>query len=191
MYWAEHGLAGLVPPDPASTRFALCLFETPMRSTVPVRLTLSPFRRPSPEVAMTHAKAGSLYPNSGRMMLEARARGFDNALACDMNGNVAETASANIFLVKDGIPMTPADNGCFLAGITRRRILKLFRENGIPAEERTLTVKDFMEADELFMTGNYNKVVPVTRLDDRDYDLGPMAKKAMALYMDWARANCK
>ena len=90
MYWAEHGLAGLVPPDPASTRFALCLFETPMRSTVPVRLTLSPFRRPSPEVAMTHAKAGSLYPNSGRMMLEARARGFDNALACDMNGNVAD-----------------------------------------------------------------------------------------------------
>ncbi|AJY48393.1 branched-chain amino acid aminotransferase [Martelella endophytica] len=191
MYWGEHGQAGLVPVDPASTRFALCLFETPMRSTVPVKLTVSPFRRPSPEVAMTHAKAGSLYPNSGRMMLEARSRGFDNALACDMNGNVAETASANIFLVKDGIPMTPADNGCFLAGITRKRILKLFRDNGIPAEERTLTVKDFMEADELFLTGNYNKVVPVIKLDDRDFQQGPRAKKAMELYMDWARATCK
>lgn len=191
MYWAEHGLDGLVPADPASTRFALCLFETPMRSTVPVRLTVSPFRRPSPEVAMTYAKTGSLYPNSGRMMLEARSRGFDNALALDMNGNVAETASANIFLVKDGIPMTPAENGCFLAGITRKRILKLFRDNGIAAKEKTLTVKDFMEADELFLTGNYNKVVPVIKLDGRDFEPGPMAKQAMALYMEWAQATCK
>ena len=191
MYWAEHGLDGLVPADPASTRFALCLFETPMRSTEPVRLTVSPYRRPSPEVAMTHAKTGSLYPNSGRMMLEARARGFDNALALDMLGNVAETASANIFLVKDGIPMTPADNGCFLAGITRKRILKLFRDNGIAAKEKTLTVKNFLEADELFLTGNYNKVVPVIKLDDRDFEPGPMAKQAMSLYMDWARSTCK
>ncbi|WP_176083837.1 branched-chain amino acid aminotransferase [Martelella sp. HB161492] len=191
MYWAEHGMGGLVPADPASTRFALCLFETPMTSTTPVKLTVSPFRRPSPEVAMTFAKAGSLYPNSGRMMIEARSRGFDNALARDMNGNVAETASANIFLVKDGIPMTPADNGCFLAGITRKRILKLFRDNGIPAEEKTLQVKDFMEADELFLTGNYSKVTPVIQLDDRQFAHGPMAKKAMELYMDWARATCK
>lgn len=191
MYWAEHGLNGLVPADPESTRFALCLFETPMRSTTPVSLTVSPFRRPSPEVAMTFAKAGSLYPNSGRMMIEARSRGFDNALACDMNGNVAETASANIFLVKDGVAMTPADNGCFLAGITRKRVLKLLREAGIPAEERTLRVSDFMEADELFMTGNYNKVVPVIKLDDREFEHGPMAKKVMELYMSWARQTCK
>ncbi len=91
MYWAEHGSPGsVVAPDANSTRFALCLFEAPMNAGASLTLTVSPLRRPSPETAMTDAKAGSLYPNSGRAILEARARGFDNALMCDMNGNVAE-----------------------------------------------------------------------------------------------------
>ena len=107
MYWAEHGMPGsVVAPDAEATRFALCLFEAPMDSGKPLSLTVSPFRRPSPETAMTDAKAGSLYPNSGRAIIEARSRGFDNALMRDMNGNVAESASSNVFLVKDGVVTT-------------------------------------------------------------------------------------
>lgn len=107
MYWAEHGSPGsVVAPDANSTRFALCLFEAPMNAGASLTLTVSPLRRPSPETAMTDAKAGSLYPNSGRAILEARARGFDNALMCDMNGNVAESASSNVFMVKDGVVFT-------------------------------------------------------------------------------------
>jgi|GEM_PF-889547 len=98
MYWAEHGSVGsVVAPDGASTRFALCLFEAPMDAGKSLTLTVSPLRRPSPETAMTDAKAGSLYPNSGRAIIEARSRGFDNALMRDMNGNVAETAASNTF----------------------------------------------------------------------------------------------
>ncbi|MBP2547593.1 branched-chain amino acid aminotransferase [Neorhizobium galegae] len=189
MYWAEHGLPySVVAPDPESTRFALCLFEAPMHTAKPSSLTVSPYRRPNPEVAMTGAKTGSLYPNSGRMIIEARARGFDNALARDMNGNVAETASSNVFLAKDGVVMTPIANGTFLAGITRSRIINLLRSAGVEVRECTLTVEDFKAADEIFTSGNYSKIVPVNRLDDQEFQEGPFARKALELYMDWARA---
>jgi len=190
MYWAEHGTPySVVAPDPESTRFALCLFEAPMHTARPSSLTVSPYRRPNPEVAMTGAKTGSLYPNSGRMIIEARARGFDNALARDMNGNVAETASSNVFMVRDGVVMTPVANGTFLSGITRARIIGLLREAGHEVREVTLTVEDFRSADEIFTSGNYSKIVPVTKLDDLDFQEGPIARQALQLYMDWARST--
>lgn len=190
MYWAEHGMPGsVVAADPASTRFALCLFEAPMHTAQPHSLTLSPFRRPTPECAMTDAKTGSLYPNSGRMIVEARARGFDNALVRDMNGNIVETASSNVFLVKDGVVFTPAANRTFLAGITRARVIGLLRAAGHEVREVTLSIEDFMDADEIFTSGNYSKVAPVNRLDDRELQEGPVARKALELYMDWARTT--
>ncbi|MGW9231304.1 branched-chain amino acid aminotransferase [Pseudorhizobium sp. NPDC055634] len=190
MYWAEHGTPySVVAPDPESTRFALCLFEAPMHTARPSSLTVSPYRRPNPEVAMTGAKTGSLYPNSGRMIIEARSRGFDNALARDMNGNVAETASSNVFMVRDGVVMTPVANGTFLSGITRARIIGLLREAGHEVREVTLTVEDFRSADEIFTSGNYSKIVPVTKLDDLDFQEGPIARQALQLYMDWARST--
>jgi len=190
MYWSEHGMPfSVVTADPESTRFALCLFEAPMHTAKPSSLTVSPYRRPNPEVAMTAAKTGSLYPNSGRMILDARNRGFDNALARDMNGNVAETASSNIFMVKDGVVMTPVANGTFLAGITRSRVIGLLRKAGFDVRETTLTVEDFMDADEIFTSGNYSKIVPVNKFEDRLLQEGPVARKALEVYMDWARST--
>ena len=190
MYWAEHGMRGsVVAPDAESTRFALCLFEAPMDAGVPLTLTVSPLRRPSPETAMTDAKAGSLYPNSGRAIIEARSRGFDNALMRDMNGNVAESASSNVFMVKDGIVYTPMPNRTFLAGITRSRVMMLLRQAGFDVREATLSVEDFRNADEIFCSGNYSKVSPVIKLDDRELQAGPVARKALDLYMDWAKSR--
>ncbi|PZM17171.1 branched-chain amino acid aminotransferase [Rhizobium tubonense] len=190
MYWGEHGSAGsVVAVDPESTRFALCLFEAPMNNAKPSSLTVSPFRRPSPETAMTDAKAGALYPNSGRMIIEAKRRGFDNALARDMNGNVVETATSNVFMVKDGVVFTPVANRTFLAGITRSRVIGLLRQAGFDVIEATLSVDDFMTADEIFTSGNYSKIVGVNRLDDREFQQGPIARKALDLYMDWARSK--
>jgi branched-chain amino acid aminotransferase len=187
MYWGEHGSPGsVVMVDPESTRFALCLFEAPMNNARPVSLTVSPFRRPSPENAMTDAKTGALYPKSGQMIREARSRGFDGALARDMNGNVAETASANVFMVRDGVVFTPVDNRTFLAGITRSRMIGLLRQAGFDVRETTLSVDDFLAADEVFTSGNYSKIVAVNRLDGREFQEGPVARKALEIYMDWA-----
>ena len=188
MYWAEHGGYMGVPSDPASTRFCLCLYESPMIPPAGFSLTVSPFRRPSLETMPTNAKAGCLYPNNGRAILEARSRGFDNALVLDMLGNVAETGASNIFMVKDGVAFTPIANGTFLSGITRARTIGLLREAGQAVVEKTLTVADFLGADEIFSTGNHSKVVPVVQIEDRTLQAGPIAARARQLYWDWAHA---
>ncbi len=188
MYWAEHGGYMGVPADPESTRFCLSLYEAPMIAPSGFSITVSPFRRPTWETMPTDAKAGCLYPNNARAILEARSRGFDNALVLDMLGNVAETGSSNIFTVKDGHVFTPAPNGTFLSGITRSRTIDLLAEYGFRTTEKVLSVRDFMEADEIFSTGNHSKVVPVIRIEGRDLQAGPVARKARELYWEWAHS---
>jgi branched-chain amino acid aminotransferase len=188
MYWAEQGGYLSVPADPDSTRFLLCLYETPMPGPTGYSVTVSPYRRPTVECMPTDAKAGCLYPNNGRAITEARSRGFDNAVVRDMLGNIAETGTANIFMVKDGVVKTPIPNGSFLNGITRQRIIRLLREAGTEVVETTLTVADFMDADEIFSSGNYLKVAPITRIEDRELQPGPVHNKARRLYWDWAHA---
>ena len=132
-------------------------------------------------------KAGCLYPNNARMLREVRAKGFDNAIVLDALGNVAETATSNIFMVRDGVVSTPVANGCFLAGITRSRVLDLLREDGAEVREAVLTLDDFRDADELFTSGNAGKVQPVIRFEDRHLQHGPVTRRARELY--WAYAH--
>jgi branched-chain amino acid aminotransferase len=188
MYWAEHGGYMSVPADPESTRFCLCLYEAPMIPSRGFSVTMSPFRRPTLETMPTNAKAGCLYPNNGRAIMEAKARGFDNCLVRDMLGNVAETGTSNVFLVKDSQVFTPASNGTFLSGITRSRTIELLLAYGFKTVETTLSVDDFLEADEVFTTGNHSKVVPIIKVEDREFQPGPVATKARELYWEWAHS---
>jgi branched-chain amino acid aminotransferase len=180
-------MTGFVTPDPASTRFALALHDLPMPPFTGFSATLSRYRRPARDAAPTDAKASCLYPNMQRALAEARRRGFDNAVTLDANGNVAELATANLWLVKGGVATTPAWNGTFLNGITRQRVMRLLREDGIEAVEATLTIDELLAADELFSTGNYGKVLPLTRLEGRDLAIGPVTRRARELYMAFAR----
>lgn len=190
MYWAEEDGPSAIMPDPGSTRFCLCLYEAKMPPpTAGVSMTLSPFRRASHESAPTDAKAGCLYPNGARALREARSRGFDNALMLDMVGNVAETASSNIFLVRDGVVMTPIPNGTFLNGITRQRIIGLLRDAGSEVVETSLRWQDFLDADEVFITGNYSKTMSVIRIEDRDLQPGPVSRRARELYWNYAHGT--
>ncbi|WP_419738881.1 branched-chain amino acid aminotransferase [Ruegeria sp.] len=190
MYWGIHGDVTAIVPQKDSTGFAICLEEIPMApETASVTLTTTRFRRPVLESAVVNAKAGCLYPNNARMLTEARSKGFSNALVADAMGNVAETATANIFLAKDGEVFTPMPNGTFLAGITRARHIKNLRADGFTVHEAVLSFDDFHAADEVFMSGNMNKVTPVTALDDTQYQVGPIARRARALYWDWAASE--
>ena len=188
MYWAERGGPWVQEPDPESTNWCLCLFEAPMREPTGFSITLSSFRRPTIECMPVDAKAGCLYPNNARALFEARVKGFDNAVMCDMLGNVAELATSNIFMVKGGVVFTPIPNGTFLAGITRWRVIQLLRENGIPLVEKTMSYAEFQGADEIFATGNYSKVVPITRIDNRELPIGPFYKRARELYWKFAHS---
>ncbi len=188
MYWAEMGGPWVQEPDPESTRWCLVIFEAPMRKPTGFSITLSHFRRPTIESMPVNAKAGCLYPNNARAIFEARSRGFDNAVMCDLLGNVAELATSNIFMVKDGVVYTPIPNGTFLNGITRQRIIGLLRQEGTIVVEKSLTYSDFQAADEIFATGNYSKVVPVTKIDERTLEMGPVYTKARELYWEFAHS---
>jgi branched-chain amino acid aminotransferase len=186
MYWAERAGPMALPPDPDSTRFALTLYDAPMRKPDGFSVTLSPFRRPTLETATVDAKTGGLYPNSARAMFEAKSRGFDNCLVCDVAGNIAELANSNVFMAKDGTVFTPIANGTFLAGITRKRVIGLLRDAGISVIETVLRYGDFENADEIFATGNASKVLPITRIDERALQPGPIYRKARELYWSFA-----
>ena len=188
MYWAERASPMALPPDPESTRFALSLWDAPMRKPDGFSVTLSPFRRPTQDTAPVDAKAGCLYPNNARAMFEAKSRGFDNCLVRDVTGNIAELANSNVFLGKDGAVLTPIANGTFLAGITRKRVIGLMRDAGVTVVETVLRYDDFQAADEIFATGNASKVLPVTRIDDRSLQPGPLYRKARELYWEFAHA---
>jgi branched-chain amino acid aminotransferase len=188
MYWAERTGYATVMPDPTSTAWCLSLYELPMPAAESGQsITLSPFRRPTQECMPVDAKAACLYPNNARAVREARSRGFDNALLCDMLGNVAELANSNVFLARDGVAFTPTANGTFLDGITRQRVIRLLREDGVDVVAKSLSYRDFQNADEIFSAGNYAKVAPIIRIDDRKLAMGPIYKKARALY--WAFAH--
>ena len=188
MYWAEQGTVGSVPPDPDSTRFCLSIYEAPLPAPTGVSITRSQYARPLAITMPVEAKAGCLYPNNGRALLEARSRGFDNCLMCDMLGNVAELANANVFMAKDGVVMTPTANGTFLNGITRERVMQLLRADGSDVREATLRFSDFDAADEIFVVGNYVKVMPVRRIDGRDLQSGHFYRRARQLYWEFAHS---
>ncbi len=190
MYWGIDGDVTAIVPQENSTGFAICLEAIPMApETTSVTLTTTRFRRPVLESAVVNAKAGCLYPNNARMLAEARSKGFSNALVADAMGHVAETATANIFMVRDGEVFTPIPNGTFLAGITRARHIKNLRADGVAVHETVLSFDDFHNADEVFMSGNMSKVTPVTALDDTQYQVGPVARRAREMYWDWAASN--
>ncbi|HEY3222637.1 MAG TPA: branched-chain amino acid aminotransferase [Pseudolabrys sp.] len=188
MYWAEHSGTLLVAPDPESTKWCLSLYEAPMRKPEGFSITLSPYRKPSLECMPVNAKAGCLYPNNARALLEANARGYGNCVVLDLLGNVAELATANIFIAKDGVVFTPAPNGTFLNGITRQRVIKLLREAGVSVIETVLSYSDVQSADEIFSSGNYSKVMPVNRIDERSLQPGSLYRKTRDLYWEYAHA---
>ena len=190
MYWGIGNGYSAIVPDGANIGFCICLEEIPMASdTNTTTLTRTSFHRPILTDNLCNAKAGCLYPNNARMLQEASIKGFNNALVADAVGNVAETATSNVFLVKDGEIFTPIPNGTFLAGITRSRHIQNLKSDGYQVNECVLKFEDFSRADEVFLTGNMTKITPVSLFDDIKYEIGPVTKRARSLYFDWANSN--
>ena len=190
MYWGIGNGYSAIVPEAANIGFCICLEEIPMASdTNTTTLTRTSFHRPILTDNLCNAKAGCLYPNNARMLQEASTKGFNNALVADAVGNVAETATSNVFLVKDGEIFTPIPNGTFLAGITRSRHIQNLKNDGYQVNECILKFEDFSRADEVFLTGNMTKITPVSLFDDIKYEIGPVTKRARSLYFDWANSN--
>jgi branched-chain amino acid aminotransferase len=129
------------------------------------------------------------YAQAGRANGEAKRLGFDDAVMLDVLGHVAELSTANLWMAADGAAHTPVPNGTFLDGITRQRVIKLLRGAGVVVHERTITFQELREADELWSTGNYAKLLPITRIEDRHLQPGPIYARARELYWTFAHGG--
>ena len=177
---------GFIVPDPDTTECAIVIHRAPMPRTG-FSACSAPFRRPCPDMAPTLAKASCLYPLTQQALHYARQRGFDNALLCNAAGAVVEFATCNVMIVRGSNVYTPVPDDTFLAGITRERVIDLLRGEGVEVIECTMHWQDVLDADEVFSTGNFGKVLPVHRIDEHHYERGPVTELAQALYRSFAQ----
>ncbi|MBN1609316.1 MAG: aminotransferase class IV [Polyangiaceae bacterium] len=122
-------------------------------------------------------------------MHAARAQGSEEALVLDGKGHVVEGATSNVFAVRGGVLVTPPVEAGILPGITRARLLEIARAQGIACEEKTLTVAEFLAADEVFISSSIREVVPVVRIDGTPVgggQPGPIARRLLTAYQQWA-----
>src|SRR3546814_10976644 len=104
-------------------------------------------------------------------------------------GNVAELATANLWIAKDGVAVTPAPNGTFLNGITTQRAMQLLTAAGIEVRETRLTWQGVLAADEVLSSGNYCQVLQVTQVAARKLHPGPLDATSRPAYGTWAHAR--
>ncbi|MFI6055130.1 aminotransferase class IV [Streptomyces violascens] len=169
-----------------SDALSLTTFGYPTSSgAAEVRCALSAWRRPSSDALPVQAKTAGGYVTSALACDEARAAGYDDAILLDRWGNVAEASTANVFVVRDGVLVTPPASGDLLPGITRDTVITLCRETGTTVLERTLSPADLYTADEVFLTSTGKGVASVVELSGRAIGsgtTGPVAARVAALY---------
>jgi branched-chain amino acid aminotransferase len=142
---------------------------------------LSKWRKLDPETVPVEAKAAANYLNGMMARMEAKKRGFENVIMMDTQGFIAEGGTESVFLVKDGLLMTPS-LGTVLQSISRKSVLELAPVIGIPTMEGRLKPELLFEAEEIFFSGTPIKTLPVRRFEERELHEvpGPVSKKLNA-----------
>jgi len=157
------------------------------------RAAVSSWRRVDDNAAPARAKITGIYVNSALSKTEVVERGYDEAIVLTQDGHVSEGSAENIFLVRDGVLITPAPFENILEGITRRTIMELAKnELGIDTIERQIDRSELYIADEVFFCGTGVQVAAVIEIDGRpvgDGKIGPICSKLRNLYFDIARGK--
>ncbi|MBI4171538.1 MAG: branched-chain amino acid transaminase [Actinobacteria bacterium] len=150
---------------------------------------ISSWKRIGPNVIPHVAKATGIYLNSMLATTEAKRAGYDEAILLTDDGYVADGPGENIFVVKDGIIVTPPLSTSILPGITRESVIEIGRELGYDVEEHSLIRSDLYLADEVFMTGTAAEVTPVRAVDDHEISVGPVTLELQKVYLDAVRGR--
>jgi branched-chain amino acid aminotransferase len=151
-----------------------------------IRLTLSDWRRPSPDSAPVHAKAAGLYMICTLAKHKAEAAGYQDALMYDYRGYVAEATGANVFFVQEGVLHTPVPD-CFLNGLTRQSVIAIAKGRGIKVIERHIQPDEMAGFTECFLTGSAAEVTPVSEIGPYKFKPGTLTETLMNAYADEVR----
>jgi branched-chain amino acid aminotransferase len=171
-----------------------CLpFDRYVANDTGAHVTFSSWRRIDDNVIPARGKVSGAYANSALIKTDAVRAGFDEALVLDQNGHISEGTAMNVFMVRDGVLITPPVTENILEGITRRSVIELARaELGLTVVERSIDRTEVYICDEFFMTGTAAQIVAVTRVDHRPVgngSMGPITAKLRALFEDVVRGR--
>ncbi len=171
-----------------------CLpFDRYVANDTSAHVTFSSWRRIDDNVIPARGKVSGAYANSALIKTDAARAGFDEALVLDQNGHISEGTAMNVFMVRDGVLITPPVTENILEGITRRSVIELARaELGLSVVERSIDRTEVYICDEFFMTGTAAQIVAVTRVDHRPIgngSMGPVTAKLRALFEDVVRGR--
>ena len=157
-----------------------------------IRAAVVSWRRVHNTMLPVMAKIGGIYVNSVLALVEARSKGFDEALLMDASGYIVEGSGENIFIARDGKLYTPPTHASILEGITRDTVIKLAADWGMTVQERPITREEVYTADEVFLVGTAAEITPVVEVDGRpigDGRPGPTTKKLAELYAKVVRGE--
>jgi branched-chain amino acid aminotransferase len=174
-----------------------CIFAVPFGRYIEkeegARVAVSSWRRVDDNVAPARAKITGVYINSALSKTEVMERGFDEAIVLTNDGHVSEGSAENIFLVRDGVLITPAPSENILEGITRATVMQVAEEEfGLQTVERQIDRSELYIADEVFFCGTGVQVAAVVEVDGRPVGtgkIGPVVKKIRDLYFDIAKGK--
>ena len=158
-----------------------------------LHLMISSWRRVDDNMIPARGKIAGAYVNSALAKSDAQRAGFDDAILLTQSGHVSESSAANVFLVRNGVVITPGITDDVLEGITRRTVLELAqKEMGLSVVERTVDRTEIFLADEMFLCGTGVQIGAVTRVDQRAIGagrMGPVVTELRRLYFDVVRGR--
>jgi branched-chain amino acid aminotransferase len=157
-----------------------------------VRVMTSTWRRNADEALPARGKIVGGYVNMAFQKSEAELNGFDEALVLTPDGHASEASAANLFVVREGVLLTPPVSDDILEGVTRKAILQLARDAGIPIEVRSIDRSELYVCDEVFLCGTGVQVSPVVEVDHRpvgDGAIGPISRLISERYFAAVRGN--
>ena len=157
-----------------------------------VRVMTSSWRRNADEALPARGKIVGGYVNMAFQKSEAELNGYDEAVVLTANGHVNEASAANLFIVRDGVALTPPVSDDLLEGVTRKALMELLGNEGIAVEERSIDRSELYVADEVFLCGTGVQVSPVVEVDHRPVgsgQIGPIGRLVRDRYFDAVRGK--
>ena len=155
-----------------------------------VKMKISTWRRMDPNINPPAAKGVGIYVNSSLAKVEALKAGYDEAILLNTNGTVSEATGENVFLVRNGVLVTPPLSAGALDGITRDSVMTIARDFGYEVREQEVLRSDLYLADEAFLTGTAAELTPIRSVDDREIgDPGPITRKIQEMYFATLRGE--
>lgn len=168
-----------------ATTLSMFIYEAnPIIPQNGARLKTSVWRRVPDSSIPSRAKVNGAYVNSVLGKQDAIDSGYDDCLFLDSEGHVCELSASNIFIVRDGVLITPGQSSDILEGINRKTVIEIAKEMNIPVIERKIDLTEIYIADELFACGTSAFIAPIIEVDNRKIQSGPITQKIKEVYAE-------